>query len=140
LEIPGNMGRGNWTTAAYIDERASKSAHKKLVEIFSGQARGTTGLFSILVSNFLGAQSAPVIYENDGKTRRLTVPKTIIGEVVPIEGASPDEDVKVTNTGYWMGADVTIAQATHSRVRAFGRVWDFSGRSAEICQIGWQGP
>jgi len=46
----------------------------------------------------------------------------------------------VTNTGYWMGADVTIAQATKGRVRAHGRVWDFEGRSAEICQIDWHGP
>jgi hypothetical protein len=39
-----------------------------------------------------------------------------------------------------MGPDITIAQATQSRVRAFGRVWDFAGRSAEICQISWSGP
>lgn len=25
------------------------------------------------------------------------------------------------------------------RVRAFGRVWDFDGRSGEICQIDWKG-
>ncbi|MEO0619114.1 MAG: DUF1326 domain-containing protein [Pseudomonadota bacterium] len=140
LEIPGNMGRGNWTAAAYIDDRATKSAHEKLVDIFSGQARGTTGLFSILVSNFLGAKSAPVSYESDGKKRRLEVPKTIIGEVEPVEGAKPGKEVQVTNTGYWMGPDVTVARANHSKVRAFGRVWDFSGRSAEICQIDWQGP
>ena len=43
LDIPGWMGRGNWTVAAYVDERASDEAFDKLVEIFSGQARGTTG-------------------------------------------------------------------------------------------------
>jgi hypothetical protein len=64
----------------------------------------------------------------------------IFGEVEPIQGADPGEEVKVTNTGYWMGADVVIAQATQSRVRAFGRVWDFVGRSAEICAIDWSGP
>lgn len=41
---------------------------------------------------------------------------------------------------YWMGADVTVAEASKGRVRAFGRVWDFAGRSAEICQINWSGP
>ena len=140
LDIPGNMGRGNWTVAAYIDERASDPAFEHLVRIFSGRARGTTGLFSLLVGSFLGAERAPVTFETDGETRRLTVPKKIIGEVVPIEGATPGEEVKVVNTGYWMGPDITIAQATQSRVRAFGRVWDFVGRSAEICQISWAGP
>jgi len=39
-----------------------------------------------------------------------------------------------------MGPDITVAKATQGRVRAFGRVWDFDGRSAEICQIDWKGP
>ena len=50
------------------------------------------------------------------------------------------EDIVVTNTEYWMGPDITVATATKGRVRAFGRVWDFDGRSAEICQIDWKGP
>jgi hypothetical protein len=140
LDIPGWMGRGNWTVAAYIDERASDEAFESLVGIFTGKARGTTGLFSVLVGTFLGAERAPVTFESDGQRRRLTVPKKIVGEVEPIAGSAPGEEVKVVNTQYWMGPDITIAQATQSRVRAFGRVWDFVGRSAEICQISWSGP
>jgi hypothetical protein len=139
LEIPGQMARGNWKAAAYIDERASDAAHHGLVEIFSGRAGGTTGLFSVLVSEFLGAERAPVVYETEGKTRRLTVGKKIQGAVEPVGGARPGEDIVVTNSNYWMGPDITVATATKGRVRAFGRVWDFDGRSAEICQINWSG-
>jgi hypothetical protein len=39
-----------------------------------------------------------------------------------------------------MGPDITVAKANQGRVRAYGRVWDFDGRSAEICQIDWKGP
>jgi len=140
LDIPGNMGRGNWKAAAYIDERATEKAFEGLVSIFSGKVRGTTGLFSMLVSEFLGAERAPVVFENDGPKRRLMVGKIIQGEVEPIEGPDPNEDVKVINTGYWMGSEITIASANKGRVRAHGRVWDFEGRSAEICQINWHGP
>jgi hypothetical protein len=139
LEIPGQMARGNWRAAAFIDERASEAAHQGLVEIFSGRAGGTTGLFSVLVSEFLGAERAPVVYETEGKTRRLTVGKKIQGAVAPVAGARPGEDIVVTNSNYWMGPDVTVASASKGRVRAFGRVWDFEGRSAEICQINWSG-
>jgi hypothetical protein len=139
LEIPGQMARGNWKAAAFIDERASEAAHQGLVEIFSGRAGGTTGLFSVLVSEFLGAERAPVVYETEGKTRRLTVGKKIQGAVAPVAGARPGEDIVVTNSNYWMGPDVTVASASKGRVRAFGRVWDFEGRSAEICQINWSG-
>lgn len=140
LEIPGLMARGNWKAAAYIDDRASDAAFDALVAIFSGKAKGTTGLFSMLVSEFLGAERAPVVFENEGKARRLMVGKFIKGEVVPVEGAREGEDIVVHNTQYWMGPDITVAKATQGRVRAHGRVWDFDGRSAEICQIDWKGP
>ena len=70
----------------------------------------------------------------------LMVGKKIQGEVEPISGNDPNTDVVVSNTGYWMGPDITIAQANKGRVRSHGRVWDFDGRSAEICQIDWHGP
>ncbi|MGO4916848.1 DUF1326 domain-containing protein [Pseudogemmobacter sp. W21_MBD1_M6] len=140
LEIPGLMARGNWKAAAYIDDRASHAAYEGLINIFTGKARGTTGLFKVLVSEFLGAERAPVVFETEGKTRRLMVGKVIHGEVVPVGGARNGEDIVVTNTQYWMGPDITVATATKGRVRAHGRVWDFDGRSAEICQIDWHGP
>ncbi len=140
LEIPGLMARGNWKAAAFIDDRASQAAYLGLIEIFSGRAKGTTGLFKLLVSEFLGAERATITYETEGKTRRLMVGKKIQGEVVPVQGKDPDRDIVATNTEYWMGADITVATANKGRVRAFGRVWDFEGRSAEICQIDWSGP
>jgi hypothetical protein len=139
IEIPGMMARGNWKAAVFIDDRASAEAYEGLKQIFSGAARGTTGLFGVLVSEFLGAERAPVAYENEGTTRRLTVGRKIKGEVVPVTDAKGRETT-ITNTDYWMGPDVTVGMAKKGKVRAFGRVWDFDGRSAEICQIDWRGP
>ncbi len=140
LEIPGMMARGNWKAAAYIDRKASHKAFHGLIQILSGKAKGTTGLFKLLVSEFLGAERADVEFVRNGKTRSLRVGKKIDGEIVPVEGSRPGEDIVVSNTKYWMGPDITVATATKGRVRAFGRVWDFDGRSAEICNIDWQGP
>ena len=103
LEIPGQMARGNWMAAAYIDERADEAAYDALVAIFSGAARGTTGLFSVLVSDFKGAERAPVAFETEGTTRRLTVGRAIKGAVHPVAGADPDREIVATNTQYWMG-------------------------------------
>lgn len=139
MDIPGNMGRGNWKAAAFIDERASEASYDALVAIFSGAARGTTGLFGLLVGEFLGAERIAVAYETEGAARRLTVGKKIQGEIVPVTG-NGGHDIVVSNTDYWMGPDITVATATKARVRAYGRVWDFEGRSAEICQIDWRGP
>ena len=98
LDIPGNMGRGNWKAAAYIDERASEAAYDGLVKILSGEAKGTTGLLKMLVSEFLGAERAPISFTTEGKTRHLTVGRAIKGEIEPIAGKSPEEDVVVSNS------------------------------------------
>ena len=124
----------------FIDDRASEEAYDAIVTIMSGKARGTTGLFSVLVSELLGHERQPVTYENEGKTRRISVGKRIKGEIVPVPGKDPENDLVITNSQYWMGADITVATANQGRLRAFGRVWDFEGRSAEICQIDWSGP
>lgn len=139
LEIPGRMARGNWKAAAYIDDRADDDAFEALCHIFTGAAKGTTGLFKMLVSEFLGAERAPVSFETEGNTRRLIVGKAIRGAITPVPGKGGADQV-ITNTNYWMGPDITVAKADEARVRAFGRVWDFDGKSAEICQIDWKGP
>ncbi|MCP4824314.1 MAG: DUF1326 domain-containing protein [Shimia sp.] len=142
IEIPGMMSRGNWKVALFIDDRASPEAYSALVNIFSGKAKGTTGLFQVLVGEIIGVERQPVSYDTseDGKTRHITVGKKIEGVVYPVEGKNKDEEIVISNTKYWMGPDITVATASKGRVRAFGRVWDFGGRSAEICQIDWHGP
>ena len=140
MEIPGLMARGNWTAALFIDNRASIYAQKGFQKIFSGKAGGTTSLLSILVGNFLGAQVEPISYETHDKTRVFKIPKIIDGAVTPIPGAKPGEDTVIENSGYWIASKITVAKAEKSRMRAFGRNWDFAGRSAEICPLDWRGP
>ena len=140
LDIPGKMERGNWTLALWIDDRATDEQFAALETIFRGSARGTTGLFTLLVGEYLGAERAPVEFVTDGDTRTPSVGRIIQGEVRPIAGARGGEEVSVVNTQYWMGPEVVVAEAVKGRVRAFGRVWNFEGRSAEICRIKWEGP
>ncbi len=140
MEIPGYMSRGNWTAGIFLDERASIYAEKAIGKIFSGKAGGTTGLLSILVGQFLGIQRAPVHYETDGKTRIFQIPKIIDGAITPIAGKNADGDTVITNSQYWIAPEITVARSEKSRMRAFGRNWNFAGRSAEICPLDWRGP
>jgi hypothetical protein len=140
LDIPGKMANGNWTAALYVDDRASDEATEAFTKILSGQAGGTTGLFSMLVSTFLGVKKAPISIERDGKARRVTIgPKILSAVVEPVPGATPTEDLVITNTQYWMGPDVTVATGVKAKFRDFGRVWDLTGKSAEIVPIAWKG-
>lgn len=140
LDIPGRMSDGGWSAAAYIDDKASPEQAAALEQILSGAAKGTTGLFSLLVSNFLGVKQVPITYELNGKARRYVIPKILDGTVEPIVGSNSEEDVVIKNTQYWMAPDVTVAKATKAKFKDFGRVWDLTGRSAELAAIDWSGP
>lgn len=142
VDIPGRMGEGNWTMALYIDERADEAQYDGLEQVMSGAARGTTGLFKLLVGTYLGARREPVTFEvaEDGM-RTVTAGKAIFGQIRPLEGADPSKGgVTIENTPYWMGPVVTTARGVKSKVRDFGRVWTFDDKSAEICEISWSGP
>jgi hypothetical protein len=137
LEIPGLMSRGNWTAGLFVDEKASIYAVKALTKIFTGRVGGSTHLLSILVGQFLGVQQAPITYEVEGATRIFSVGKIIEGAVTPIPSKDRREPVVIRNSEYWIAPDITVAHADKSRLRAFGRNWNFAGRSAELCKLDW---
>ena len=137
IEIPGLMSRGNWSAALFIDDKASIYAVKALTRIFTGKVGGSTHLLSILVGNFLGVRQVPIDYRQDGQTRLITVDKIIDGAITPVRGKNRGENVVIENSEYWIAPNITVAKADKSRFRAFGRNWNFAGRSAEICQIDW---
>ena len=140
VDIPGRMAEGGWRVAAYVDERASGKAYNGLLQIFSGAAGGTTGLFTMLVSDIVGAEREKVEIVREGKKRGLYIGRKIQGEIEMIDGSSPDHPVMISNSKYWMGPDIIAARGTKSKVRDYGRIWDFGGKSAEICPIDWKGP
>ncbi|MAJ24631.1 MAG: hypothetical protein CMP36_03885 [Rickettsiales bacterium] len=140
VDIPGRMGEGNWKVAAYVDDKANDKAYNGILSIFSGAAGGTTGLFTALVSEIIGAEKTSVDIIRDGKKRTINIGRKIQGQVEMIEGISSNEPVTINNTKYWMGPEVIVAKGNRSRVRDYGRVWDFDGKSAEICPIEWSGP
>ncbi len=140
LDIPGRMGEGGWKVGLYVDERADAAQVAALEQILSGNARGTTGLFRLLVAEFLGTQRVPVIYETEGDVRHLRAGSAILGSIQPIRGADQGKPVAIENTSYWMGPTVIIAKGLKSKLRDFGRVWTFDECSAELCEIAWSGP
>jgi hypothetical protein len=137
MEIPGLMSRGNWTAGLFIDEKASIQAVKALTKIFTGRAGGSTHLLSILVGHFLGVRQAAIHYDVDGDRRIFRIDKIVDGVVTPIAGKDKEQPVVISNSEYWVARDIVVARADKSRVRAFGRNWDFAGRSAEICKLDW---
>ncbi len=47
--------------------------------------------------------------------------------------------MKITNSKYWMSSTITIAKGLKSRLRDFGRNWDFEECSAQVIDVDWKG-
>jgi hypothetical protein len=135
-DIPGRLGRGNWTMALFVDDAASAQAVKALTWIMTGRAGGSTALLKILGGAFLGVRQVPITYEVQGETRIVKVEKIIDGAITPVQGKDKGS-VVIRNSEYWIAPDIIVAQADRSRFRLFGRNWNFAGRSAEICRLDW---
>jgi hypothetical protein len=73
----------------------------------------------------------------NGNSRIFRIDKVVDGVVTPITGKDKEQPVVISNSEYWVAPDIVVARADKSRVRAFGRNWDFAGRSAEICKLDW---
>jgi hypothetical protein len=139
LDIPGRMTDGNWSVALYLDERASSEAVEALTQIFTGVAGGSTSVLGMLTGTLLGVKTVPIQYEKDGPSRRFAIPNLISGTLEPIRGKNTNDPVTISNSEYWISPSITVCQGGKGKLRDFGRVWDFSGKSAEICQIQWSG-
>jgi len=66
---PGPMGAGNWTIAAYIDERADDQQTAALGAIFGGAEGGPMAAFAPLIVTHLGAKKVAIRYSINGKSR-----------------------------------------------------------------------
>jgi hypothetical protein len=55
IHTPGPMAEGNWSVAAYIDERADDKQTEALGAIFTGAAGGPMAVFAPLIGENLGA-------------------------------------------------------------------------------------
>jgi len=140
LDIPYSMGQGGWQVGTYIDERANDGQFEALNTILQGRARGTTGLFRLLVAEWFETRRVPVSYDVKDGVRTVAAGKAILGQIEPIPGADAKNPVTIENTGYWMGPKVIASHSLRAKVRDFGRVWNFDNKSAEICAIDWSGP
>jgi hypothetical protein len=121
-DTPKVMTDGNWRLGMFIDERASDDQAEKLSAVFTGQLGGPMGALAPLVGDVLGIERAAIEIDDDGLLHRVRVGETIdfeIEDIVPF-GIETGEPIKFDGMFHPVGSNLTIAEATRSRINAFG--------------------
>ena len=135
---PGPMANGNWTAAAYIDERADDKQTEALGAIFTGAASGPMAAFAPLISNNLGAKKAPIEYQIDGKKRSAEIPNILKMAVEPLPTMHEGGEIWAS-IGHPFNPD-KLALASGTQGNTFndhGMRWDNSGKNGDYASIHW---
>ena len=138
-DTPQFMADGNWRVGVFMDEAATQEQADKLGAVFSGQLGGPMEALSGLIGENLGVEVAPIEYENEGRRHRVR-----IGEFAEIEiedfvpPQTPEGEVsKLTGVFHPANSTLTMAQATTSRVNAFGLEFSHEGKNGHSAPFSW---
>ena len=132
----GPMGKGNWTSAAYLDERADEKQTEALGAIFGGTAGGPIAAFAPLIGKSLGAKKVPISFKIDGKVRSGEILGVLSMSVRPVQSLAGDEEMWVSGIYPWARVALAVGR-DNSTYADHGMHWDNSGRNGFYAPINW---
>jgi hypothetical protein len=121
-DTPKVMTDGNWKLGVFVDENASDEQMEKLVGVFGGQMGGPMEALGPLVGEMLGVERAAIEIVDDGLRHSVKVGDVIdfeIEDIVPF-GIETGVPVRFEGMFHPVGSDLTIAEATRSKINAYG--------------------
>lgn len=140
-QSPGKMAEGNWTVGLILDERADTAQQQAITAIASGQAGGPMAALAPLIGQFMGAETKPIHYQQNGQSRSVTIPGVLDQAVEGVSSpVNPDEALCIDNTLHPANSRLALATATRSHLHAFGLDWDdTSGQNnGHYAPFAWQ--
>jgi hypothetical protein len=132
------MGDGNWTLAAYIDERADDAQTAALGAIFGGAEGGPMAAFAPLVGKHLGAKKVSIRYAIKGNARSVEIPGIMHMGVEPLPSMHSSGEIWGA-VGHPVAPD-RLAFGVGSKGSTFtdhGMQWDNSGKNGHYAPINW---
>jgi hypothetical protein len=137
-DTPKVMTDGNWRIGVFVDDQATDEQADKLVKVFSGQLGGPMAAVGPLVGEFAGVERAPIEFHDDGVRHSVRVGDVIdfeIEDIVPF-GKENGEPVRFEGMFHPVASNLTIAEATRSKINAFGI--EYTGRTGlSTAEFSW---
>jgi len=121
-DSPKVMTEGNWKLGIYVDDEASDEQFDKLIQVFSGQLGGPMAGLAPLIGEVVGTERASIEMDDVGLRHSVRVGDKIefeIEDIVPF-GKEDGQPVKFQGMFHPVAPDLTMAEAKHSRIDAFG--------------------
>lgn len=138
-KIPGNMWKGNWTGALYLDKRATAEQRKALETIFGGKVGGAPALLASMVSTNKGLKYTDVSI--DIKKIWVSVPGVLEYQLKPTEGGNKKKPIQVSNNPFAPAIDpMNMGVAVKSHYKDHGIEFDNTGKDGNYAPFHFEGP
>ena len=131
--IPGNVLKGNFRVALYVDEGASDKQQEAILNVYSGKLGGPVADLAKLVGEVVSVQKTPIKFAVNEGRGTLEVGDVSYAELEPYRG--PDgSTTTLSNTIFSTvpGAPVFVGKAARYRSKhaALGHDIDMTGHNA----------
>jgi hypothetical protein len=133
FHIPGNVLKGGFRAALYIDDGASDAQQQALLEVWSGKQGGAVAELAKLVGEVVSVQRVPITFTVTEGKGRLKIGDVGLADLEPYRGAS-GAVTTLTDTIFSTvaGAPVFVGKATRyfTKNPDLGHDLDISGHNA----------
>ena len=125
-DTPKVMTDGNWKLGVYVDDGASDEQMNQLVKVYGGQLGGPMAALAPLVGEIVGVEKAAFEVNEDGLVHSVRIADTVdfeVEDIVPF-GVETGEPVRFQGMFHPVAPDLTMAEAKHTDINAFGIAFD----------------
>ena len=136
-DTPGQMSNGGWRVGMVFDADTSEEQRQALIQVFSGQLGGPPGLLAPMMGEMLGVEVVPIRYEEDGRRHSVVIGDMVDMEVEDFAGPVDGEVMELHHSMHPAGPTLNLAQATRSRVSAFGIDMSAVGKNGHSAAFSW---
>ena len=131
--IPGNILKGNFRVALYIDDGASDAQQQAILKVYSGKLGGPVAELAKLVGEVVSVERAPITFAVREGRGTLRIGDVSYAELEPYKGAD-GSNTTLSNTIFSTvpGAPVFVGKAARYRSKqaALGHDLDLTGHNA----------
>jgi len=89
--IPGNILKGNWKVAVYLDDATTPEQQDALTQVFTGKLGGPIADLAQLVGEVMSMEKVPIKFDVKEGKGRLTIGDAVDAELEPYKGATGQE-------------------------------------------------
>jgi hypothetical protein len=86
--IPGNVLKGNWKAAVFVDDRSTPAQQEALIKVFTGQLGGGIADLAALIGEVVSVERATIGFDVEGGAGTLRIGDEVEARLAPFQGAT----------------------------------------------------